>query len=143
MLDMSPSKGKLTLGKMNCSTGLYQTPLAMVPGAGALNRAVTTGSCTQKQAVRESKVTGDQNRAPYLLVQLEELHRHVALKLRPRPTGKHPQPGDDHRVEHLKVQRNGCHIRGRQLRGAGHLHKLDLLVLTCHWSRAGGDWGLL
>lgn len=61
---VSPTlKGKLTLGKMNCSTGLYQTPFTMVPGAGALNRAVTTGSYTQKQSVRESKVTVDQDRA--------------------------------------------------------------------------------
>lgn len=36
---------KLTLGKMNCSTGLYHTPFIMVPVLMALKRAVTTASC--------------------------------------------------------------------------------------------------
>lgn len=36
---------KLTLGKMNCSTGLYHTPFTRVPVLMALKRAVTTASC--------------------------------------------------------------------------------------------------
>lgn len=39
---------KLTLGKMNCSTGLYHTPFTMVPVLMALKRAVTTASCKKK-----------------------------------------------------------------------------------------------
>lgn len=40
---------KLTLGKMNCSTGLYHTPFTMVPVLMALKRAVTTASCKKKK----------------------------------------------------------------------------------------------
>lgn len=35
----------LTLGRMNCSTGLYHTQFAMVPVLMELKRAVTTASC--------------------------------------------------------------------------------------------------
>lgn len=41
---------KLTLGKMNCSTGLYHTPFTMVPVLMALKRAVTTASCKKKKS---------------------------------------------------------------------------------------------
>lgn len=40
---------KLTLGKMNCSTGLYHIPFTRVPVLMALKRAVTTASCKNQK----------------------------------------------------------------------------------------------
>lgn len=41
----------LTLGRMNCSTGLYQTQFTMVPLLTELKRAVTTASCKHKHGL--------------------------------------------------------------------------------------------
>lgn len=71
----------------------------------------------------------------YFLVELEKLHRHVALKLGPCPTGKHAQSSDDHRVEDLEIQGDGRHIRGGKHGGVRHRHDLYLFILTCHWDR--------
>lgn len=155
---------KLTLGRMNCSTGLYHTPFTLVPGLMALKRAVTTASCTNHNLSSityadvwlnlqwprhyrpEDKwlwvnVCWCRWRCCYLLVELEELHRHIALKLRPGPTGKHPHSSDDHRVEDLEVQRDDRHVGEGEHRGVRHCHNLNLFILACRWNRAW--WRLL
>lgn len=78
----------------------------------------------------------------YLLVQLQKFHSHIALKLRPAPAGKHPQPGDHHRVEDLEIQGDGRHVRGDKHRGVRHCHDFHLCILPCHWDRgrAGSYW---
>lgn len=71
----------------------------------------------------------------YLLVELEKLHRHIALKLGPGPAGKHPQSSDDHRVEDLEIQGDGRRIREGKHRGVRHRHNLYVFILACHWDR--------
>lgn len=180
---------ELTLGKMNCSTGLYHTPFTMDPVLMALKRAVTTASCNtrfthteftllskhcvnlslptphteisvaviqqefqcvwnrgSKQSqhqlppgcASENQHTGSTTLRggrgpPYLLVQLEKLHCYVALQLRPAPAGKHPQPGDDHRMEDFEIQSDGRHIGRGEHRGVRRRHNLYLCILPCHW----------
>lgn len=57
----------------------------------------------QKSSILDAQRT----RHCYLLVKLEELHRHIALELRPGPAGKHPKSCDDHRVEDFEIQGDG------------------------------------
>lgn len=77
------------------------------------------------------------SRLCYLLVQLEKLHCHIALKLLPRPAGKHPQPGDHHRVQDLEIQGYGRHISGGQRWRVSHFHYFYLCLLPCRWDRKG------
>lgn len=69
----------------------------------------------------------------YLLIQLQELHGHVALKLGPGPAGEHPEPRYDHRVEDLEVQGDGGHVGGDEHPGVGNFYDLYLCILARHW----------
>lgn len=89
--------------------------------------------CPQKAAYLKHYVP--RSRLCYLLVQLEKLHRHIALKFRLPPAGKHPKPGDHHRVEDLEIQGDGWHVSGDNHRGVRHRHDLYLCILACHWNR--------
>ncbi|TNN62682.1 hypothetical protein EYF80_027123 [Liparis tanakae] len=71
----------------------------------------------------------------YLLVQLEKLHRHIALRLRLGPAGKHPEPGDHHWVEDLEVQGDGRRVGEGEHRGVRHHHDLYLRILAGYWHR--------
>lgn len=83
--------------------------------------------------------TSEDGGGSYFLVELEKLHRHIALQLGPGPAGKHPQSSDDHRVEDLEIQGDGRHIRGSEHGGVRHRHNLDLSILTCHWDRGAAE----
>lgn len=93
--------------------------------------------CPQKAAYLKQYVP--RSRLCYPLVQLEKLHGHIALKFRLPPTGKHPQPGDHHRVEDLEIQGDGRHISGDEHRGVRHHHDLYLCILACHWNRGTAE----
>lgn len=75
------------------------------------------------------------SRICYLLIQLEKLHRYVALKLGSGPAWKDPQPGDHHRVEDLEIQGDGHYVRWDEDRGVSHRHDLYLCILPCHCDR--------